>query len=88
MAKKKENTKGRINVVPFFSGEDIDLFRLPSALTRQARSIFGGIGAGFGRPTVDIADNGPTIIVTADMPGINKALFIKCLLFINSGLCL
>jgi HSP20 family protein len=56
----------------YFSLPDIDPFRISKMAARHARSIIGGIGMGLGRPAIDIIDEGPTLTVRADLPGVDK----------------
>lgn len=70
--KDKRKTQWLSNLMPLDFGFDIDPFRSTALAFRYPSKLSEYMWEGFSMPKVDVADNGDSFTVTADMPGVDK----------------
>jgi HSP20 family protein len=69
---KKRKTQWLSNLVPFGFDLDTDPLRNTAMAFRYPSRLFEYMNEGFSMPKVDIADNGDSFTVRADMPDLDK----------------
>ena len=71
-SRERRRTQRPHNLVPFDFNFGIDPFRSSALAFRYPSRLFEYMQEGFSMPRVDIADNGTSFTVVADMPDVDK----------------